>query len=182
MKKFAANSAFFKQQKAEGMTDVLGGGDAAESTRDNGGSISEKGLAAAFKRAKTSGNFAVQNAGLKEVPADLCTFDAYKVPDENWWDSHELVKVDLSNNVLESIPATLSTQMTIQHLQISKNKLTGLPDEIFTLKLKFLDITCNSIEKLPENVGSCTTLVDLRAYTNKIAALPESFGSLENLE
>ena len=59
MKKFAANSAFFKQQKAEGMTDVLGGGDAAESARDNGGSISEKGLAAAFKRAKTSGNFAV---------------------------------------------------------------------------------------------------------------------------
>jgi len=67
-------------------------------------------------------------------------------------------------------------------LQISKNSLKSLPDEIFTLKLKFLDITCNSIAKLPENIGSCTTLVDLRAYTNKITELPESFGSLENLE
>ena len=110
MKKFAANSAFFaKKEGAEtgGMTDVLGG--AEETTRDNGGKISEKGMAAAFKRAKTSGTFAVQNAGLKEVPADLCTFAAYKVPDENWWDSHELVKVDLSNNILESIPVALST-------------------------------------------------------------------------
>ena len=106
--KNAKNSAFFAQ-KAGGMADVFGGAEAAESTRDNGGSISEKGLAAAFKRAKTSGNFAVQNAGLKEVPADLCTFDAYKVPDENWWDSHELVKVDLSNNELASIPVTLAT-------------------------------------------------------------------------
>lgn len=111
MKKFAANSAFFAQAKAGssagGMADILGG--AEEATRDNGGKISEKGMAAAFKRAKTSGNFAVQNAGLKEVPADLCTFAAYKVPDENWWDSHELVKVDLSNNALESIPVALST-------------------------------------------------------------------------
>ena len=103
------NSAFFKQKGGGGMADVMGGGEAAESARDNGGSISAKGLASAFKKAKTSGNFAVMNAGLKEVPADLCTFDAYKVPDENWWDSHELVKVDLSNNELASIPATLST-------------------------------------------------------------------------
>jgi hypothetical protein len=58
MKK-SANSAFFKQPKADGMADVLGGGDAAATVRDNGGAISEKGLAAAFKRAKTSGNFAV---------------------------------------------------------------------------------------------------------------------------
>lgn len=91
------------------MAEVLGGGPAEAAARDNGGSISEKGMAAAFKRAKTSGNFAVRNAGLKEVPADLCTFDAYKVPDENWWDSHELAKVDLSNNLLTSIPAALAT-------------------------------------------------------------------------
>jgi len=60
MKKTGANSAFFKQGNAGGMADVLGGGaSAAESVRDNGGSISEKGLASALKRAKTSGNFAV---------------------------------------------------------------------------------------------------------------------------
>lgn len=117
-KKLAANSAFFQNagQGGNGVVEIMGAGAGdliEEGGRDNGGSISEKGLMMAFKRAKTSGAFIVQNGGLKEVPDDLCTFDKYKVPDENWWDAHELNKVDLSNNLLETIKETLSTQITI---------------------------------------------------------------------
>ena len=62
--KFAANSAFFQNagKGGEGLVDILGGNkteSAGEVGRDNGGSISEKGLLMALKRAKTSGAFIV---------------------------------------------------------------------------------------------------------------------------
>ena len=41
----------------------------------------------ALKRAKDSGVFIVQNAGILEFPEELCDFSNYKAPDseEGWW-------------------------------------------------------------------------------------------------
>ena len=83
---------------------------------DMGGTISEKGLINAFKRAKQTGAFLVSNAGLKVFPEGLCDFLNYKVDDENWWDGNELVRVDLSNNQLEEINGDLANQVTLHTL------------------------------------------------------------------
>ena len=63
-KKYAANSAFFQNaaKGGDGVVEIMGASPAdlaEEAGRDNGGSISEKGLMMAFKRAKTSGAFIV---------------------------------------------------------------------------------------------------------------------------
>jgi hypothetical protein len=70
-KKFQANAAFFNQGKGEEQENFLVGGEAPKrkggeaieiaGVGEIGGIISEKGLISAFKRAKQSGTFIVQN-------------------------------------------------------------------------------------------------------------------------
>ena len=186
-KKFQANSAFFAAAKAgDGLVEEAGGAGEAVATHGvptNDGSISEKGMINAYKRAKNSGAFIVQNAGLKEFPEDLCKFEEYKVDGENWWDGQALMRIDLSNNQLSGISEGLSAQKSIQHLNFGHNCIQSLPDSLFTLdKLKFLDLSNNKIEVLSEAVGQALSLVEIRATGNKIKSLPESFGALQNLE
>ena len=40
---------------------------------------------------------------------DLCKFQELQLI-ENWWEANPLVKVDLSNNEIDSIPEDLATQ------------------------------------------------------------------------
>jgi Leucine-rich repeat (LRR) protein len=70
---------------------------------------------------------------MKEFPADLCKFEEYKVPDENWWDGHELSRIDVSNNQIETIPRDIGQQQTLAHLNLSGNKIELLPNEIFDI-------------------------------------------------
>jgi hypothetical protein len=60
------------------------------SITDMGGSITQKGLSNAFKRAKKSGVFIVQNGGIKVFPEELCDFMNYKPADseEGWWEGN----------------------------------------------------------------------------------------------
>ena len=113
----------------------------------SGGVISEKGLINAFKRAKQSGSFIVQNQGLTKFPEELCEFATYQIPDENWWDGQDLTRIDVSLNKIEEIPSSLFSDQnkdSLNHLNISGNQLKGLPDTLFKLEaLKFLDISNN---------------------------------------
>ena len=63
-----------------------------------GGVISEKGLINAFKRAKQSGTFVVQNQGLTKFPTELCEFASFQIPDEDWWGGEELTRIDVAQN------------------------------------------------------------------------------------
>ena len=42
-------------------------------------------------------------------PIDLCKFQELQLI-ENWWEANPLIKVDLSNNEIDSIPEELATQ------------------------------------------------------------------------
>ena len=50
---------------------------------------------------------------------------------EGWWEGCDLTKIDLSNNIIDSIPEEFATQEFIEHLNLNSNKLTSLPDAIF---------------------------------------------------
>lgn len=101
---------------------------------------------------------------------------------DNWWESYELIKLDMSNNSLASIPKELSTQEQLQHLNFNSNELKRLPGEIFSLILKFFDASSNKLAKLPDMLGSCTSMVEMHLSRNGLIELPESFGGLSNLE
>jgi hypothetical protein len=40
----------------------------------------------------------------------LANFADMTIPGENWWDGYDLTKVDVSNNLIQSIPEDLSRQ------------------------------------------------------------------------
>lgn len=76
----------------------------------NGNTVSEqhqsmsKSLIAAYKRAKQSGIFIFQSQSCTVFPSELANFADMTIPGENWWDGYDLTKVDVSNNLIQSIP------------------------------------------------------------------------------
>lgn len=179
------NSAFFNQ-KNQGSENLFGGDEPEEvkvsNAGDQGGTISAKGLVNAFKRAKETGAFIVNNGGLIDFPEELCDFANFKIEGENWWDGNVLTRVDLSNNLLSQISAGLAKQGTIVHLNFQQNKIHALPDEIYSLPLKVLDLANNQLTSISDAIGKASSLVELRLNNNQIDKLPEAIGQLEHLE
>ena len=66
----------------------------------------------------------------------------------------------------------------VHHLNLNTNKLTTLPNSLFTMNLKFLDLSYNMLRYLPESIGMCKQLCVLKAVGNKIESIPESIGEL----
>lgn len=67
-------------------------------------------------------------------------------------------------------------------LDLSNNKLTGLPKSFATLThLVKLDLSCNLIVELPANFGELDRLKHLDLYNNKLTHLPLSFHRLTSL-
>jgi hypothetical protein len=63
----------------------------------------------AMKRAKTNGVLNLQGRDLKAFPMDICKFEELKII-ENWWESFDLTKIDLSNNEIPEVPDDIATQ------------------------------------------------------------------------
>uniref|UniRef100_A0A0N4ZX28 non-specific serine/threonine protein kinase n=1 Tax=Parastrongyloides trichosuri TaxID=131310 RepID=A0A0N4ZX28_PARTI len=113
-----------------------------------------------------------------------------------------ITKVDLSENLLSTIPLTLFSMPSLKCLNLSNNKinsfeslenfqtnipvleninlenneLTTLPPQLFSSaffpSLKVLNVSKNSIKYLPSNIWSSTTLKELNASYNLIHDLP----------
>jgi len=72
----------------------------------------------------------------------------------------KVLKLNLSHNLLTSIPANLPLLTHITHLDLSKNQIC----------------------ELPENFGQLAKLRTLDLYANQITKLPVSFAQLKNLK
>ena len=112
--------------------------------------------------------------------------------------------LDLSNNQLTNIPATISSFKVIQEIDLSDNQLSVLPKTINSLNfISKINLSGNRLTKLPElsNLSSLTELIlddndfevlpltitklksleKLSISTNKIKTLPPDFKKLEHL-
>ena len=72
------------------------------------GAVTGKAMEAALKRAKETGNLNLQGRQLKVFPKEIITFSELQVT-EKFWESWDLVKIDLSNNQIESIPEEIAS-------------------------------------------------------------------------
>ncbi|PZC86982.1 leucine-rich repeat-containing protein 57 [Helicoverpa armigera] len=92
--------------------------------------------------------------------------------------------LQLSNCKLKEIPIeALNLSEILRNLDLSKNRLTSLPDDISKFKLlKQLNLDTNRIETIPESLGSMKKLELFNVSNNLITFLPDSFAKLSNLK
>ncbi len=93
-------------------------------------------------------------------------------------------RLDLSNQGLKKLPASVLERTDLQELDISHNQLTGaLPAEIRHLaNLKILDMSYNDLTGVPAEVGQLNKLEILDLSYNQLTGLPYEIGNLKNLK
>lgn len=92
--------------------------------------------------------------------------------------------LQISDHKLKEIPPDVFNLCDrLRNLDLSKNKLTNLSDDISKLKLlKQLNLDSNKLEWLPDALVNLKKLEMLNVSNNLLAALPDSFSSLTNLK
>lgn len=92
--------------------------------------------------------------------------------------------LNLSNQGLEKLPASVLKMTNLEELNISSNQLTGaLPAEIHDLKnLKVLNASNNLMTGVPAEVGQLSNLEVLDLSSNRLTGLPNELGNLKKLK
>ncbi|KAK4191744.1 adenylate cyclase encoded by the PaAC protein [Podospora australis] len=96
----------------------------------------------------------------------------------------KLTYLDVSNNRLEDLEkAGLSKLNRLLKLNLANNKLQSLPMDfkMFT-QLRTLNISSNSLEQFPAFLPTMENLVDLDLSFNTIKQFPDNIGNMTNLE
>lgn len=105
----------------------------------------------------------------------------YKSLDDALKNPQAVVRLKLRN--IDSIPATIALLINLEELDLSRNHLKQLPEEIGELKkLKELVLFKNNLTSLPASIGSCSNLERLVLSSNRIKVLPETIGKLSRLK
>ncbi|XP_012285195.1 leucine-rich repeat-containing protein 59 [Orussus abietinus] len=91
--------------------------------------------------------------------------------------------LDLSLCDLEEVPVKEIAEIKkASHLDLSNNLLTSLPNNFILLThVVKLDLSKNMLTELPENFGELRHLKHLDLYSNQISRLPLSFGEMKKL-
>lgn len=93
-----------------------------------------------------------------------------------------LLEIDLSDNKLQSLPASIGQLTNLLRLDLKHNQLETLPEEIGNLSnLYSLDLQYNALKTLPDSFEKLTLLAWLNLSHNKLSWLPASIGQLTNL-
>ncbi|XP_038209351.1 leucine-rich repeat-containing protein 57-like [Zerene cesonia] len=92
--------------------------------------------------------------------------------------------LQISNHRLKEIPEeVLNLADHLRNLDLSKNKISSIADDISKLKLlKQLNLNTNSIHDLPNSISNLKKLEMLNISSNSISKLPDSFSQLTNLK
>ena len=144
----------------------------------------QKALEQALLQAKKSGFFSYPNHAIPVFPQEILSFPTLELPSMSWWEASPLIRIDLSNNLLETLPAELISQNPdLQNIRVQNNRLLYIPDEFFVKEvlLKSIDFSNNQIKSLPKRIFFCKALVELVLANNNIEQLPD-LSSLLNLE
>lgn len=94
-----------------------------------------------------------------------------------------LEHLSLSVNHLSSLPDNISELKSLKHLNLSNNNFAQLPDCLRQMThLEMLDISYNPLKKLPEWLSELKQLKFLHLNNTQIEQLPDSMRHLKHLE
>lgn len=94
-------------------------------------------------------------------------------------------RLTLSNMGLTIFPKCLFKLANVEELDLSRNQIQKLPDNIGDFaSLRLLDMHSNKLASVPESIGNLVELTHLNLANNSLtsAGLPSSLGSLANLK
>jgi len=112
----------------------------------------------------------LNGTSLVSVPADLLNNTA-------------VVDLNLSNNLITTLPSQIQAWVNLEAFRIGNNKLTALPAEIrFFTKLAVLDASNNDITGVPAEIGQLTNLKEIDLSDNGITEFPNEILKLTGLE
>ncbi|KAJ8667980.1 hypothetical protein QAD02_009643 [Eretmocerus hayati] len=107
---------------------------------------------------------------LNDGNLDLSLCDLAEVPVKEIALVKKFTILDLSNNLLTSLPKTFATLTQIVKLDLSKNSLTEIPENFGELRqLKHLDLYGNQISRLPLSLGELKNLKWLDLKENPLS-------------
>jgi len=85
---------------------------------------------------------------------------------------NKLVKVDLSYNLLSTLPTSLGS-MKFTHLKLANNKLTNVPESIWKNNYIYhLELDNNNISKIHSSIQNAKSLTNLYLSNNSISEMP----------
>ncbi|KMZ66890.1 hypothetical protein ZOSMA_283G00130 [Zostera marina] len=102
------------------------------------------------------------------------------------WESYEIVKIDLSMNLIEILPEELSFCSKLEHLILSKNKIKQWPGALFTSlhNLSCLKLDNNMLKKIPSNGFQGLSQLKILDLSGNASSYPEppGFSGLTQLQ
>lgn len=92
--------------------------------------------------------------------------------------------LQISDHKLKEVPLEVFNLCEVlRNLDLSKNKISFLPDDIAKLKhLKLFNLDTNKLQKLPDSMVNMKKLEVFNISNNCIISLPMSFSNLSNLK
>ncbi|GAB3508629.1 COR domain-containing protein [Spirosoma knui] len=92
--------------------------------------------------------------------------------------------LNLQGNQLENFPTVISQVKSLKKLLLSENKISSVEDNAFEgfENLTELDLSFNELTYLPSSLGKLTKLKKLNLSGNRIQLLPKEFENLTSLE
>ncbi|PIK40028.1 hypothetical protein BSL78_23132 [Apostichopus japonicus] len=87
----------------------------------------------------------------------------------------DVTKLNLHDNFLVSIPASMSHISTITSLDLSQNAITHVPERAFSSSLKEIDLSNNNLDSLHQDAfDGLSQLETLKLCYNELAIVPSS--------
>ena len=108
----------------------------------------------------------------------------YKFPSEIHERLLNLHHLYMSRSCLSGeLPVELGYLEKLKVLDVSLNKISGLPDNLFAnlFNLEILDVSGNILRSLPYTLECCTELQEVSAAQNQLVALPHTIANLGKL-
>ena len=88
-----------------------------------------------------------------------------------------LAALDLSYNMIQNVPETISSLAFLLSLRLANNELNELSSKIWGMGLVYLELDNNNISQISKNISSALILSQLLLSNNTLQELPKELGS-----
>ncbi len=106
----------------------------------------------------------------------------FEIPGLSNWEIGSLVRLDVSNNSITTLPNSIGNLKFLKELNLKNNLISNIPNSFSEMNsLEIIKLHNNKIEVLPDNFGNLYALQELYLPGNLLISLPESIGELQSL-